>query len=438
MNEKQFAEIIAEKGGRLYRVGGQVRDEILIKLENAHLSHEEVEEKITRTVKDKDYCLVGFDRVSFLETFPKAQQVIGQNGEKTVDVFLLEIDGGKEEIALARQEVKVGEGYHGFEFMSEKTTTIQQDLYRRDLTINSIAQDVLTNEYVDPYGGIQDIQNKVLRATSDAFYEDPLRVYRVAVRYAKMSDFTVEERTKEMMKKASIELKDLKSERVVEELKKALLAKRPDLFFRLLQELDILKIHFPEVAALDGVIQPQQHHPEGDAFEHTMRTMVAMRNNDGSLEEIFCMLMHDVGKALTPKELLPKHHGHEQEGVPLVQTFCERLIVPKTWKKSALFATGKHGKFHKIGEMKAGKIVDLLNEADRTPIGVKGFAKVALADARGKANPDADHPYVTFALRAIEEMKKIKGNKELEGEKARDDKRSRQITVIKALKREMK
>ncbi|WP_310877046.1 HD domain-containing protein [Priestia megaterium] len=418
MKEIEFAEKVNTAGGTTYIVGGWVRDELM-----------------NQEPKDKDYCVTGFDKTLFLGTFPEAQQVIGQNGKKNVEVFLLDINGNREEIALARKEIKQGEGYHGFKFISNKDITIEDDLYRRDLTINSMAINILTNELIDPYGGKQDIENKVLRATSEAFYEDPLRVYRVAVRHAK-TGFEVDDKTKEMMKIASQELHTVKKERVVQELKKSLTSDNPDKFFRLLQEIEVLDIHFGHLDNLYGVIQPVQHHPEGDAFEHTMRVLTAMRKLTSKEERLFSALVHDLGKGITPKELLPKHHGHESAGVPLVKEMCKELGVPKKWEQAALFATENHGKFHSLGNMRDIRIVDLLNEAEKNPLTVEGFADVALSDSRGKENPNEHHPYYTFALEVIREISKVKGNKELEGLKAKEDKRKRQAAIVKSIKKE--
>ena len=418
--ELEFANEVDRKGGRLYAVGGRVRDYLM-----------------GIPWEDNDYCVTGFDNDSFLLAFPSAKQVIGQDGEKMLDVFLVNVGKEQVEVALARQEVKTGKGYHGFLRVSTKDITIEQDLYRRDVKINSIALDILTGEIIDPYGGREDIKNRMLRATSDAFYEDPVRVYRVAVRYAK-TEFTVEERTKEMMKTAAKELSEVKRERVVKEMEKAFSSKKPDLFFRLLQELDILSIHFPEIDALVDVSQPIEYHPEGHVFEHTMQSLREMRSLTDRKEELYAILSHDVGKALTPKEELPKHHGHEAAGVPVVENMNKRLGVPTTWKKAATFATEYHGKFHLIGEMKSVKVVDLLTGANRNPLGVEGLANVALADKRGRNNPTVIHPYYDFALAAMEEIAKVKGNPELEGKKAGEDKRRRQGEVVARIKKEMK
>ena len=422
-NEKEFAQATVEKGGRLYRVGGSIRDEL-------------------RGIKpkDDDYCVTGFSNQTFLNAFPSAHQVLDKNGEKTVDVFLLKVNGKTVEVALARTETMVedsNEGYHAFEFHADEDITIEMDLYRRDMTINSIAKDLLTGEYIDPYGGIQDIKDKVIRATSDAFYEDPTRVYRVAVRYAIDEGYEVEERTKVMMKKASRKLDKVAINRVVNELEKALLSPRPDKFFRLLQEVDVLDIHYPWVNNLVGVIQPEEHHPEGDAFEHTMRTLLSMRKQSEKAEEIFSMLTHDFGKYLTPLEKRPAHHGHEKAGVPLVNEMCNALKLPRSWRRAALFATEYHGKFHALGEMRIGKVVDLLVKAERTPLKIEGFARVGLADTRGKKDPNAKHPNTKFALLAKEELLKAKPNLSLKGRAVGEDMRRQQIGDVKKLKKQL-
>jgi len=419
MNEKAFSKTIINHGGKLYVVGGWVRDTLMDK-----------------TPKDKDYCVTGFNREKFLAVFPQAKQVIGEKGKQTVDVFLLNIDDETQEVSLARKEVKTGKGYHGFSFNSDESVTIEEDLERRDITINSIAYDIEKDKYIDPFGGIADVKNRIIKATSEAFYEDPLRVYRIAVRAA-ITGFNVEERTKEMMIKASEELHLIHKERVVKELEKALTAENPDKFFRLLQELGILQIHFKQVSDLFGVTQPEKYHPEGDAFEHTMQVLVAMSKLTDRVELLYSALVHDLGKAVTPKELLPNHHGHEDEGVPLVKELSEALGVPNKWKDTALFATEYHGKFHRIGEIRDIKVSDLLMKAHKNPIGLDGFAAIGLADTRGKGDPTKEHPYYEFALRAGEEIVKVKGNKEFEGIRARDDKRRRQAAIVKQMKKEM-
>lgn len=419
MNEINFAKKVANLGGCAYIVGGWNRD-VLLGVEP----------------KDKDYCVTGFNQETFLQAFQNAKQVIGKDGEQTVDVFLLDIDSETQEVALARRERKNGTGYHGFEFEADKTVTIEEDLVRRDLTINAIAFDVLEGNYIYPEGAMDDIESGVLRAVSDAFYEDPLRVYRVAVRHA-ITGFTVEDRTKEMMKQAASELTSVPKERVMQELKKALVSNQPDLFFRLLAELDILSVHFQEISDLMNVPQPVKFHPEGDAFEHTMLVLKAMRDMTEEQSLLFAALVHDLGKGITPIELLPSHHGHEEAGVPLVKSISKRLGVPNKWKKAAIFATAKHGRFHIIHKMKDVKVVDLLTEAERTPLGAKGLVMVALADTRGKDDPEAVHPNAGFALQAIQQIKQVKGKQELEGRKAWDDKRKRQAEIIRNIRIEM-
>ena len=417
MNENEFTKTICSNNGKLYVVGGWVRDTLMNKLP-----------------KDKDYCVTGFNKEKFLSVFPHVKQVIGEKGKQTVDVFLLDVDGTVQEISLARKEVKTGKGYHGFSFHSDEFVTIEEDLKRRDITINSIAYDIEEDKYIDPYNGIADIKNGVIRATSEAFYEDPLRVYRIAVR-ASITGFDVEERTKKMMIKASEELHLIHKERVVKELEKAFTAEYPDKFFRLLQELGILQIHFKQVSDLFGVTQPEKYHPEGDAFEHTMQVLVAMSKQTDRVELLYSALVHDLGKGVTPKELLPNHHGHEDEGVPLVKELSEALGVPNKWKDTALFATEYHGKFHRIGEIRDIKVSDLLMKAHKNPIGIDGYAAIGLADTRrGKGDLTKEHPFYEFALKAGQEILKVKGNKEFEGIRARDDKRRRQAAIVKQMK----
>ncbi|WP_206919138.1 HD domain-containing protein [Alicyclobacillus suci] len=364
-----IARKIADVGGRLYLVGGAVRD--------AYMG---------RAATDSDYCVTGIRAETFRELFPDAF-VAGA----AFAVFRMTVDDVVTEFALARMERKVGQGHKGFEVVSTPEVTIEQDLYRRDLTVNAMAVDVLTEEMFDPYGGRQDIDQGVIRAVSAAFSEDPLRVYRAA-RFAAQLNFTIADDTLLMMRKLRAELTSLSPERVFVELKRALASDKPSLFFRWLHRAGVLDVHFKEVAALAGVEQPVKWHPEGDAFEHTMQVLDAAAALTTRAEVRFAALVHDVGKARTPRHKWPAHHGHEVAGVPLVKHLCARLRLPTHWTQAALFATEQHMKIHVLDKMKCTKVVDLLTDAHRTPLGVDGFSIIGMADDRGRNNPNAYSP----------------------------------------------
>ncbi len=281
MDIKKIADTIKNNGGRLYLVGGAVRDSLL-----------------NRPISDEDYCVCGIDKENFLKLFPNCH-----TRGKTFKVFDIE---GKE-FALARTEKKIGIGHKEFEITTGKEITIEQDLKRRDITINSIAKDVLTGEIIDPYKGKEDIQNKTIRATSNSFMEDPLRVYRVA-RFASELEFNVEENTLKMMYKLKNELSTLSKERVFTEFRKALKTSMPSTFFDVLKNANVLDVHCKEIYNLIGAIQPIEYHPEGDSYNHTMLALnnsVKLTNN---LMIRYSVLVHDLGKGLTPKELYPHHY----------------------------------------------------------------------------------------------------------------------------------
>lgn len=366
MEMSEIVERISTVGGNVYLVGGSVRDKLM-----------------NRQIHDYDYCVTGLTKESFLCLFPDAFL-----DGRDFPVFRLDVAGTYCEFALARRERKVGIGHQAFDVEATEDVTIEEDLLRRDITINAMAIALAEDTFLDPYGGESDIQSGTIRAVSSAFAEDPLRVYRVA-RFAAKFEFAVESKTQLMMRSLLKELITLSSERVFEELKKALACPRPSVFFRCLHEVGVLAVHFPEIAALVGVEQPLKWHPEGDAFEHTMQVVDAAAVLTERLDVRFAALVHDVGKASTPKNKWPSHPGHEAAGVPLVKQLCQRLKVPKQWSHVALFATEQHMKIHQIEKMKATKVVDLLMGAKRSQLGVDGLSIIGLADMRGRNDATA-------------------------------------------------
>ena len=321
MEIKKIAQLIEQNGGRLYLVGGAVRNSLL-----------------NRPIYDEDYCVVGIEKNSFIELFPEA---ISRG--KSFEVFDLY---GKE-FALARTEKKIGKGHKNFEITIGKDITIEEDLKRRDITINAIAKDVLTEEIIDPFDGVKDIKNRVIRAIGDSFLEDPLRVYRVA-RFASELQFEVEKNTLKYMNKLRDELDTLSKERVFAEFRKALASNRPSTFFNVLKEAKVIEIHFKEIYDLIGSLQPLKYHPEGDSYNHTM---IAVDNSVRLTSDLlirYACLVHDLGKGLTPKEEYPHHHGHSARGVEPVRNLSNRIGVPVSWKKAGITSSKEHMKRWKI------------------------------------------------------------------------------------------
>lgn len=348
-----IANKIKEKGGTLYLVGGAVRDELL-----------------KREVHDEDYCVQGLDISEFEELFPNAFK-----RGKFFGVYDIE----KKEFALARKERKVGEGHKEFDITTGKEISIEEDLSRRDITINSIAKEVLTNKIVDPYKGSEDLKNKIIRATTKSFKEDPLRVYRVA-RFASLLDFEVEEQTLEMMRELKGELETLSPERVFDEFRKALATDRPSIFFKVLRKADVLDVHFKEIYDLIGQLQPEKYHPEGDSFNHTMIVVDKSAELTKDLSIRFSALVHDLGKGITPKEILPHHYGHDINGVSLVEKFARRLKIPNSWMKCGKVSAKEHMLGGIFNRMTPKKQVDFIERVSKSSLGLDGMKIVVLCD----------------------------------------------------------
>lgn len=353
LSEIDIAKIINNAGGKLYLVGGAVRDMIL-----------------KRESNDKDYCIVGLDVDDVLKLFPNAS--IRGKSFPVFDIF-------GSEFALARKEKKIFNGHKGFEMVTGKNITIEEDLIRRDITANSIAFNVLSQEFIDPFGGRKDIENKIIRATSKAFLEDPLRTYRVA-RFASELNFDVTSNTIELMKKTKLELENLSVERVWTESLKALQSPKPSLFFRVLKDAECLEVHFREIYDLIDKIQPEKYHPEGDAFEHTMCVVDDVRKMTDAGNVVYAGLVHDLGKGTTPNEMLPRHIGHEERGVELVKKLSKRLRVPNAYLKSGMTAALEHMKAGIFDNMRISTKVDFLTRIDKTVLGLEGLEIVAIAD----------------------------------------------------------
>lgn len=349
---------------KIYLVGGAVRDELL-KL----------------PVKERDYVVVGATPAEMLKN--KFKQV-----GKDFPVFLH--PKTNEEYALARQERKSGHGYHGFDFIADPSVTLEEDLLRRDLTINAIAKDENSNKLIDPYNGLKDLNNKILRHVSPAFSEDPLRVLRVARFAARFYSlgFKVADETLDLMQKISKsgELEHLTPERVYIEIKKALATNHPHIFFEVLRKTNSLKILLPEIDNLFGVPAKKEYHPEIDTGIHTLMVLEQATKLSDNLEIRFAALVHDLGKAKTPKENLPSHYGHEKLSGPLVKNLCNRFKIDNSTRELALLVAEHHGKMHRIHEMNPETILKFLHQLDafRREERFNNFLIACEADSKGR------------------------------------------------------
>ncbi|OSM04820.1 multifunctional CCA addition/repair protein [Magnetofaba australis] len=356
-----------------YAVGGAVRDALL-----------------GRPVKDRDWLIVG-----------ATPQMLLDRGFKQVGaafpVFLHPHSG--EECALARRERKSGPGYTGFETEFGPEVTLEEDLARRDLTINAMALDA-DGSLIDPYGGAQDIQARRLRHVSDAFAEDPLRLFRLGRFLARFADlgFAVDPATEALCGElaASGELAHLSPERVWRELQLTLEAVDPAAGIELLARVGGLDHWLPELLALQGQTQPPKYHPEGDAWTHTLLALKSICALTPDPVARFAVLVHDLGKGLTPPELLPSHRGHEISGVPLAEAVCERLRAPTAYRDLARLTVRWHLLGHRCAELRPGTVVDLLDSCDalRKPERFILFTLCCEADARGRGESGTQTPYV--------------------------------------------
>ena len=307
---------------------------------------------------------------------------------------------------MARTEVKNGVGHKEFEITTNKNITIEQDLARRDITINSMAQDVLTGKLIDPFNGKEDLEKGVIRATTKHFLEDPLRVYRVA-RFAAALDFKVDENTLKMMNSLKDELNSLSEERVFIEFSKALSAKKPSIFFQILRDANVLEVHFKEIYDLIGALQPPEHHPEGDSFNHTMLVVDKAAELTDNLEIRFSALVHDLGKGLTPKEEYPHHYGHEIKGVELVTKFGNRIKAPTRWINSGKVACREHMRGGIFYKMKPSKKVEFIERVAKSSLGLHGLQIVVYSDKLSSRNVDSGS--IDFETIGKECLKEING-----------------------------
>ena len=344
-----------------YLVGGAVRDQLL-----------------GLPVKDKDYVVVGSQPE---ELVAQGYLPVG----KDFPVFLH--PETHDEYALARTERKTARGYHGFSFNTAPDVTLEQDLERRDLTINAMAMDT-DGQVVDPFGGQQDLKDKVLRHVSDAFAEDPVRVLRVARFMSRLAHlgFTVHPDTLALMQQLvqQGEVAELVAERVWQEIKNSLNQETPSAFFLTLRDCGALKILLPELDVLFGIPQTKKWHPEVDTGIHAMLAIDQAKNLENDVA--YAVMVHDLGKGVTPADVLPSHYGHEMAGVPLVKAVSKRLKVPNHYKKLALLVCQWHLHAHTIMELNPKTIEKLFSRlnAYRQPKLLEKFVQACEADATGR------------------------------------------------------
>ncbi len=350
-------------GLRAYLVGGAVRDRLL-----------------GRPVRERDYVVVG-------ATVDDMRRLGFQQVGKDFPVFLH--PETKDEYALARTERKTAPGYHGFAVHADPDVTLEQDLLRRDLTINALAEDE-HGALIDPHGGLADLQARILRHVSPAFAEDPVRILRLArfaARYADLG-FRIADETLGLMRDmvAAGEVDALVPERVWQEMERALGEDRPSRFFEVLRECGALARLLPELDRLWGVAQPAKWHPEIDTGVHVMLVLDMAARLSPDLEVRFAALCHDLGKGNTPDDILPSHHGHEERGLALVEGVCDRLRIPNRCRELARVTAAYHGLVHKVEELRAGTILDLLDRTDafRRPERFHQMLTACEADYRGR------------------------------------------------------
>ncbi len=367
---------------QIYKVGGAVRDRLL-----------------GRRGHDIDWLVVG----------ATAEQLLAQGFRPVGDdfpVFLHPQSG--EEYALARTERKSGKGYAGFVFHASPDVTLEEDLLRRDLTVNAMAEDA-QGHVIDPYGGQRDLQQRVLRHVSPAFAEDPLRVLRVArfaARYAGLG-FRVAEETLGLMRRLarSGELSSLTAERSWKEISRALQEPHPDVFIQVLKDCGALKVLLPELQALFGVPQNATHHPEVDSGLHTLMVLQQCARFAQPLAVRWACLLHDLGKGSTPRAQWPRHIAHETRGLAAIKQVNQRLRVPRDCAELALLTGEYHTHCHRALELRPNTVLELLQALDalRRPERWQLFLAACEMDARGRLGfEERDYPQARYLQGALQ------------------------------------
>lgn len=371
---------------QVYAVGGAIRDALL-----------------GLSSQDRDYVVVG---ATPAEMEAQGYKPVG----KDFPVFLH--PRTREEYALARTERKTAAGYKGFSFYCAPDVTLEDDLVRRDLTVNAMAQAVgddgaLTGPVIDPYGGQRDLAARLFRHVSDAFAEDPVRILRVARFAARFNDFTVAPETLVLMRRMveAGEVDALVAERVWQELARGLMEARPSRMFEVLRECGALARLLPELDRLWGVPQRADYHPEVDTGVHVMMVVDTAAAMGTSLPVRFAALMHDLGKGTTPEDVLPRHIGHEQRSVALLEAVCKRLRVPTDCRDLAVVVAREHGNIHRSEAFGAAALTRLLERCDalRKPARFAEALQACEADARGRLGfGDREYPQTARLMMALE------------------------------------
>ncbi|MGE3919538.1 MAG: multifunctional CCA addition/repair protein [Gammaproteobacteria bacterium] len=372
---------------QIYLVGGAVRDKLL-----------------GLPVRERDWVVVGATPEELMQ---QHFQPIG----KDFPVFLH--PQTKEEYALARTERKTGRGYTQFQFYSTPEVTLEEDLKRRDLTINAMAM-TEEGQLIDPYHGFKDLQDKILRHVSDAFIEDPVRILRVARLYTRFSSlgFKIAPETMKLMRTmvTNGEVNHLVAERVWQELQRAIQEPEPQQFFICLRECGALAVLFPELDRLYGVPSPPKWHPEIDTGVHTMMVLKQASLLSSDPVTRFAALLHDLGKGITPMELWPRHKGHEEKSVPLVNDLCKRVKAGKDYRELAVLVARFHGIVHRAAELRPATVLRVIERADaiRRPLRFLQFLLACEADAKGRPGHEAEpYPQKDLFLKAFDAVKSV-------------------------------
>ena len=387
MKEAEFVEKIQALGGKVYIVGGWVRDKIR-----------------KAAPHDKDYMVTGVEETAFECAFPHAKRV-----GKAFPVYLVDIDGEMEEVAFARREKKTGRGYKGFTMFYDPSTSVEDDLIRRDTRINSMAMELPHYGLIDPFHGEADIRERKICATSEHFPEDPVRALRAA-RQAAQFGFQITDETYAAMQACKEDLAFEPEERIYHELVRALATDKPSIFFLALKKAELLDVTFPELFALVGKSQPVAFHPEGDAFNHTMLVVDAVAAETDSIRARFAGLVHDLGKGTTPREMLPHHYGHEVRGLAVLARWNARMTLPKVLLEAGRLVIKEHMRATIM--TKVGKQAKLLLKIARSTMKLEGFNAVIRADSHGLPS------YLEQGAKYIKIMQAIDGRsapKELKG-----------------------
>lgn len=405
---------------KIFLVGGAVRDKLL-----------------GLPCKERDWVVVGSTEQEMLSL---GFQKVG----KDFPVFIHPKSG--EEYALARTERKTAKGYYGFKCDFSPHITLEQDLLRRDLTINAIAQDEHGN-IIDPYGGQNDLQKRLLRHVSPAFIEDPIRILRVARFAAKFANFgfKIAEETIELTQLIvnNQELDNVTPERVWKEIEKALLTDHPEFFFVALRESNALAKIFPDLNKLWGIAQSPKWHPEIDTGVHTMLALQQAVKLSSDPKVRFAVLCHDLGKGATKQELLPKHYGHEQRGVDLINNWCAKYKLPNDYKKLAVMVAKWHLHSHMALELTPKTILKLFLALDafRQPKNLQDFLLACEADATGRLGKENDiYISADFLSKIFSQIVQITAQefivRGIVGKKLGDEIRVAQLKLIKQLKKD--